>query len=79
MRKALDGLTACRIDNKLRLKEVKNLEDLIKFKVKTVADINVLATNADPDQIKAAVDPLLLNNLKAPGKLKEKAIDLSAE
>lgn len=28
----------CKMDNKLRLKQVKNLEDLIKFNIKTVAD-----------------------------------------
>ena len=28
----------CKIDNKVRLKQVKNLEDLVKFNIKTVAD-----------------------------------------
>lgn len=28
----------CKIENKLRLKEVKNLEELINFKIKTVGD-----------------------------------------
>ena len=27
----------CKLDNKLRLKEVKNLEELIQFKIKTVS------------------------------------------
>ena len=28
----------CKIDNKSRLKEVKNLEELINFRIKTVGD-----------------------------------------
>ena len=32
----IDQTEACRLDNKLRLKNVRNLEDLIKFKVATV-------------------------------------------
>jgi hypothetical protein len=28
----------CKIDNKVRLKQVKNLEDLVRFNIKTVAD-----------------------------------------
>jgi hypothetical protein len=28
----------CKLDNNIRLKQVKNLEDLVKFNIKTVAD-----------------------------------------
>lgn len=31
-------LTECKLENKVRLKQVRNLEELIKFNIKTVAD-----------------------------------------
>lgn len=62
----------CKQQNKERLKEVRNLEDLINFKVKTVADTMEAATRkaamnqltSDQDQVsvsalKQICDPLL--------------------
>ena len=37
----------CKEENKMRLKEVKNLEDLIRFQVRTVADELQVQTDKD--------------------------------
>lgn len=56
----------CKIDNKLRLKQVKNLEDLVKFNIKTVADmmaeqgmVNTASQNHGIYSLRKVCDPLL--------------------
>jgi len=54
----------CKIDNKIRLKQVQNLEDLIKFNIKTVADKLteeglVKGNKKDIHSLKKVCDPLL--------------------
>lgn len=57
----------CKLENKLRLKEVKNLEELINFKIKTVGDrlaesgtlINPESQKKGLNALRRVVDPLL--------------------
>ena len=57
----------CKLDNKLRLKEVKNLEELISFKIKTVSDeiakegtlVNEKSKKKGFHALRKVVDPLL--------------------
>ena len=57
----------CKLDNKLRLKQVRNLEELINFKIKTVSDklvedgslVNVVSQKRGLYDLRKVVDPLL--------------------
>ena len=57
----------CKIDNKLRLKQVRNLEELIKFRIKTVGDnmaeegtlVNPQSQQRGLYDLRKVVDPLL--------------------
>lgn len=57
-----------KLDNKARLKQVKNLEELVKFKVSTVADRIAEHAHGDSNeylnQLRNETDPLLKNYLK---------------
>jgi hypothetical protein len=57
----------CKIDNRLRLKQVKNLEDLVKFNIKTVADRMtehglVSVEQKQLHSLKKVCDPLLASS-----------------
>ena len=54
----------CKIDNKIRLKQVQNLEDLIRFNIKTVDDKLaeegiMTGPNKGMNSLKKICDPLL--------------------
>ena len=61
----------CKLDNKLRLKEVKNLEELIHFKIRTVSDqlidegtlVNEASKKKGLYGLRKVVDPLLTNKV----------------
>ena len=72
----------CKMENKLRLKQVKNLEELIHFKIKTVSDklvedgtlIHPVSQNAGLYALRKVVDPLLTTDAyPAPYLKKAKA------
>ena len=57
----------CKVENKMRLKQVKNLEDLINFRIKTVSDklieegtlVNKNSKKKGLYSLRKVVDPLL--------------------
>ena len=57
----------CKMDNKLRLKQVRNLEELIRFRIKTVSEnlvedgtlVNSLSKQNGLYELRKVVDPLL--------------------
>ena len=59
----------CKLDNRSKLRQVKNLEELVSFKIKTVADKLVEdGVLVDPESqkkglysLRKVVDPLLVN------------------
>ena len=72
----------CKMENKLRLKQVKNLEELIHFKIKTVSDklvedgtlIHPVSQTAGLYALRKVVDPLLTTDAyPAPYLQKPKA------
>ena len=69
----------CKLDNKLRLKEVRNLEELINFRIKTVSDkleedgtiVNEVSMKKGLYALRAVVDPRLQGTTAFPAVSKK--------
>ena len=60
----LDHYRECKLENQSKLKEVRNLEDLVKFKLSTVADKikdNAAGSVKGLEIFRKLCDPLLVN------------------
>ena len=77
----LKHVQECKTDNKLRLKQVRNLEELIKFRIKTVTEqlmqdgtiANDIAQNKSGlHELRKVVDPLLTSSVQAITSKKQK-------